>query len=266
MAVPIMEVSPAVRVRSNFGELGMDRMAELAGEHMSLAAAGSKSYAESLIELTDARIAAIRERDLWRRVQKADFPCVKTLADFDFSFQPSLSRPLVEDLATMGFLERRENIVLVGSPGVGKTHIAVALGIEAVRYRKLTYFADCQRLVEDLRRAKAKGQLERRMRFYTHLSLPILDEPGYLAIDKEGADLLFQLVGRRYEHRSTIVTTNVSIGAWAQVFGDPVAASAIADRICHHCHMIRITGRSYRMKDLLPDLPAESRDVTRNGR
>ncbi|MBR3384216.1 MAG: IS21-like element helper ATPase IstB, partial [Atopobiaceae bacterium] len=256
MAAPVVEASPAVRVRSNLEELGMDRMAELAGEHMSLVAAGSKTYAESLLELTGAQVAAVRERDLWRRVQKANFPYVKTLADFDFSFQPSLSRPVVEDLATMGFLERGENVVLVGSPGVGKTHIAVSLGVEAVRCRKLTYFADCQRLVDDLKRAAAKGQLERRMRFYAHLSLLILDELGYLGIDKEGADLLFQLVSRRYERRSTIVTTNVGIGAWAQVFGDPVTASAIADRVCHHCHVIRITGRSYRMKDILPDLPA----------
>ena len=132
----------------------------------------------------------------------------------------------------------------------GKTHIAVALGVEAVRARKLTYFADCQRLVSDLKRASEKGALERRMRFYAHLSLLILDEVGYLEVDKEGAALVFQLVSRRYERRSTIVTTNVGIGAWAKVFGDPVTASAIADRLCHHCTVIRITGRSYRTKDL----------------
>ena len=266
MAAPMVEASPAVRVRSNLEELGMDRMAELAGEHMSLVASGSKTYAESMLELTDAQLAAVRERDLWRRVQKANFPYVKTLADFDFSFQPSISRPAVEDLATMGFLERKENVVLVGSPGVGKTHIAVALGVEAVRCRKLTYFADCQRLVDDLKRAAAKGQLERRMRFYAHLSLLILDELGYLGIDKEGADLLFQLVSRRYERRSTVVTTNVGIGAWSKVFGDPVTASAIADRVCHHCHVIRITGRSYRMKDLLPEVTERPVEGARNGR
>ena len=128
----------------------------------------------------------------------------------------------------------------------GKTHIAVALGVEAVRCRKPAYFADCQRLVDDLKRAAAKGQLERRMRFYAHLSLLILDELGYLGIDKEGADLLFQLVSRRYERRSTVVTTNVGIGAWSKVFGDPVTASAIADRVCHHCTLVKITGMSYR--------------------
>ena len=115
-----------------------------------------------------------------------------------------------------------------------------------------------QRLVGDLKRAAEKGALERRMRFYAHLSLLIVDEVGYLDVDKEGADLLFQLVSRRYERRSTIVTTNVGMGAWAKVFGDPVVASAIADRLCHHCTVLKITGRSYRTKDLAPDRDAGS--------
>lgn len=253
MSAPIVEATPHQRVRNNLEELGLDRMAESVGEHMSLVASGAKTFPESMLEMTDAQLAAVRERDLWRRVEKANFPYVKTLADFDFSFQPSIPRGVVEDLAGLGWLDRRENVVLVGSPGVGKTHIAVALGVEAVRARKLTYFADCQRLVSDLKRASEKGALERRMRFYAHLSLLILDEVGYLEVDKEGADLVFQLVSRRYERRSTIVTTNVGIGAWAKVFGDPVTASAIADRLCHHCTVIRITGRSYRTKDLLPE-------------
>ena len=138
--------------------------------------------------------------------------------------------------------------VLVGSPGVGKTHIAVALGVEAVRARKLTYFVACQRLVGDLKRVAEKGALECRMRFYSHPSLLIVDEVGYLDVDKEGADLPLQLISRRYERRSTTVTTNVGIGAWAKVFGDPVVANAIADRLRHHCTVLKITGRSYRTK------------------
>ena len=118
----------------------------------------------------------------------------------------------------------------------GKTHLAVSLGVEAVKARKLTYFVDCQRLVSDLERAADKGQLERRMRFYSHLSLLVIDEVGYLEVGKRGADLLFQLVSRRYERRSTIVTTNVGIGSWAKVFGDPVVASAIADKLCEASH------------------------------
>lgn len=245
--------SVAERTRANLEELGLDAMAASAPEYSRLVAEGAKSFPEALLEMTDAQVSALRERDLDRRVQKANFPYVKTLRDFDFSFQPSLPRGVVEDLASLGFLERRENVVLVGSPGVGKTHIAVALGVEAVRARKLVYFVDCQRLVADLERAAAKGTLERRLRFYAHVSLLVIDELGYLEIGKGGADLLFQLVSRRYGTRSTIVTTNVGIGSWGKVFGDPVVASAIADRVCHHCTVLRITGRSYRTKDLLPE-------------
>lgn len=259
------EGSVSERIRGNLEELGLDAMASSAPEYSRLVATGAKSFPEALLEMTDAQVAAAGERDLGRRIEKASFPYVKTLRDFDFSFQPSIPRGVVEDLATLGLLERHENVVLVGSPGVGKTHIAVALGVEAIRARKLTYFTDCQRLVSDLAHAAGKGQLERRLRFYAHLSLLIVDEVGYLDVDKQGADLLFQLVSRRYERRSTIVTTNVGMGSWAKVFGDPVVASAIADRLCHHCHPIRITGRSYRTKDLAPQDRASPAAVADSG-
>ena len=180
---------------------------------------------------------------------------MKTLADFDWSFQPSVPRPQVEELATLRFVDRAENVLLVGSPGVGKTHLAVAIGVEAVRAGREVRFCDCARLVEDLRDAQSRGILAKRLKYYAHSKLLIIDELGYLAIDAEGADLMFQLVSTRYEQRSTIITTNVGIGGWARVFGDDVAASAIADRVCHHCTLIRITGRSYRLKDL----PSERR-------
>lgn len=137
-----------------------------------------------------------------------------------------------------------------GSPGVGKTHLAVAIGVEAVRAGREVKFIDCARLVDDLRDAQARGILKKRLKYYAHSKLLIIDELGYLDIDEGGADLLFQLVSTRYEQRSTIITTNVGIGGWAKAFGDEVAASAIADRICHHCHIVRITGRSYRLKDV----------------
>lgn len=172
------EGSVSERIRGNLEELGLDAMASSAPEYSRLVATGAKSFPEALLEMTDAQVADVRERDLGRRIEKASFPYVKTLRDFDFSFQPSIPRGVVEDLATLGFLDRHENVVLVGSPGVGKTHIAVALGVEAVRARKLTYFTDCQRLVSDLAHAAGKGQLERRLRFYAHLSLLIVDEVG----------------------------------------------------------------------------------------
>jgi DNA replication protein DnaC len=259
------EGSVSERIRGNLEGLGLDAMASSAPEYSRLVATGAKSFPEALPGMTDAQVAAVRERGLGRRIEKAGFPYAKTPRDFDFSFQPSIPRGVVEDLATLGFLDRHENVVPVGSPGVGKAHIAVALGVEAVRAREPTHSTDCQRLVSDLAHAAGKGQLERRLRFYAHLSLPIVDEVGYLDVDKQGAGLLFQLVSRRHEGRSTIVTTNVGMGSWAKVFGDPVVASAIADRLCHHCRPTRITGRPHRTKDLAPQDRASPAVVADSG-
>lgn len=204
------------------------------------------------METTAAQVAAVRARDLDRGVEKANFPYAKTLADLDFSFRPSNDRPAMEELAALGFPERRENAVLVGSPGVGRTHMAVALGVGAVRARKPTHFVACQRLVGGLKRAAEEGALERGMRLRSRLSLLIVDEVGCLDVDKEGADPPSRLVPRCHERRSAMVTTNVGMGAWAKALGDPVAASAIADRPRRQCTVPKITGRSYRTKDLAP--------------
>ena len=246
-----VQASPLNRLAANLEELGLDGMASSVPEYVRLVADGEKDLVTTMLELTDAQVAAKRRADDGRRIRMANFPYVKTLADFDWSFQPSVPRGLVEQLATLQFVERGDNVVLVGSPGVGKTHLSVAIGYEAVMARKQVYFADCSRLVEDLKRASSKDALPRRMRFYEHCSLLIIDELGYLDIGKEGADLLFQLVNRRYVlGRSTIVTTNVPVGRWGDVFGSNVTASAIADRLCHHCTLVKITGRSYRLKDV----------------
>lgn len=145
---------------------------------------------------------------------------MKGLADFDWDFQPSVPRARIEELATLRFIERAENVLLVGSPGVGKTHLAVAVGIEAVRAGREVRFMDCARLVEDLQDAQARGILKKRLKYYAHSKLLVIDELGYLDIGEGGADLLFQLISTRYEQRSTIITANVGIGGWGKVFGD----------------------------------------------
>ena len=227
-----VQASPLNRLAANLEELGLGGMASSVPDYVRLVADGEKDLVTAMLELTDAQVAAKRRSDDDRRVRMANFPYIKTLADFDWTFQPS------------------DNVVFVGSPGVGKSHLSIALGYEAVMARKQVRFADCSRLVEDLKQASAKETLSRRMRFYEHCSLLIVDELGYLDIGKEGADLLFQLVNRRYLlRRSTIVATNVPVGQWGDVFGSNVTASATADRLCHHCALMRITGRSYRLKD-----------------
>lgn len=243
--------SPLARLTANLEELGLGAVAPVVPDCVGLVADGEKDLVTALLEITDAQMAAKRRADDDRRIRMANFPFLKTLADFEWSFQPGVPRGTLEQLATLEFLERGDNVVLVGSPGVGKTHLSVAMGCEAVMARKQVYFADCSKLVEDLKRAVEKDGFAKRMRFYEHCSLLIIDELGYLDIGREGANLLFQLISRRYLlGRSTIVTTNVPVGQWGDVFGDNVTASAIADRLCHHCTPVKITGRSYRLKDL----------------
>lgn len=214
------------RIRENLSELGLDAMAAGLPHWMSAVAAGEADFASAMLAMTSEEAEAKRRRGTDRKVRAAGFPFVKTLADFDFSFQPSIPRAVVDDLATLRFLEAAENVVLVGSPGVGKTHIAVALGVEAVRARKEVRFTDCAALVRDLKDASSRGILAKRLKYYAHATLLIIDELGYL---------------------------DVAVGLWADVFGDAVTAAAIADRVCHHCTMLKITGRSYRMKDLLAE-------------
>lgn len=164
-------------------------------------------------------VAAPPERILSQRIKSSGFPYVKTLTDFDWSFQPSSPRPKVEELATLRFVNRAENALFVGSPGVGKTHPAIALDIEAVKASREVQFMDCTRLVDDLKDTQARGILKKRLKYYAHSKLLIIDELGYLDIDEGDADRLFQLVSTRYEQRSTIITTNVGIGGWAKMFG-----------------------------------------------
>lgn len=253
MSEPVIEESPYARASGNLSVLKPDQMAASLPDYVRMVGDGEMEFAAALAEMTEAEVAAREARITRQRVRSSGFPCVKTLSGFDWSFQPSVPRAKIEELATLRFIEGAENVLLVGSPGVGKTHLAVALGIEAVRARKEVRFMDCARLVDDLKDAQSRGILKKRLKYYSHSKLLIIDELGYLDIDESGADLLFQLVSARYEQRSTVITTNVGIGGWAKVFGDEVAASAIADRVCHHCHVIKITGRSYRLKDLPAD-------------
>lgn len=185
------------------------------------------------------------------RITMARFPFHKTLESFDFKFQPSIDVKLLRELAGGRYMDSGDNVLFLGPPGVGKTHLAVALGIKACEQGVRTLFISATALITILGRAFAEGRLEERLKILTQPQLLIIDEIGYLPIDRQGANLFFQLVSRRYERGSIILTSNQSLGAWGEVFGDAIIASAILDRLLHHSITVNIKGESFRLKEKL---------------
>lgn len=237
------------RLLSNLEELQLNRIKDNLDEHIGRINNKELDYIESLHELTNLEIQAREDRATHACVRVANFPYRKELKDFDFSFNPKINKEKILDFKHLRYIENKENILFLGVPGVGKTHLATSIGIEAAKNRKITYFINCHDLILQLKRAKLENRLETRLKFFSKYKVLIIDEVGYLPIDKEGANLLFQLINKRYENSSTIITTNKPFSEWGEVFGDSVLASAILDRLLHHSHVINIVGSSYRLKD-----------------
>ena len=184
------------------------------------------------------------------------FATIKTLAGFDFSFQPSLDRDRILTLAQLGFVSRHEVVHLLGPPGTGKSHLAIALGVEAVKAGRSVYFCTLADLLGQLARAEREGRLQERIRFFTRAALLIVDEIGYLPVVPGGGNLFFQLVAARYERGAMILTSNRGFAEWGDVFGDPVVATALLDRLLHHAVVVQIEGSSYRLRqhaELMPE-------------
>ncbi len=182
-------------------------------------------------------------------IQIAHFPVVRRLEDFDFSLQPSIDQKLLRELETGRFIANGENVLLLGPPGVGKTHLAIGLGRKVVEHGASALFVPALGLVAQMMRAESEGRLEERLTHLTKPKLLIIDELGYLPFERRAAHLLFQLVNRRYERGSMILTSNQPVGNWGEVFGDAVLATAILDRLLHHSHVITIKGESYRLRE-----------------
>lgn len=237
------------KARQYLQQLGLEQAAAVLESRLEVAAQKQVSYVEFLADLLGIEAAARRERYLQTRTRLAHLPFYRTLEQFDFAFQPSVDERLVRELATLAFVADAANVIFLGPPGVGKTHLAVALGIKAIEAGFGVYFVRAQDLLEDLRRAQAEHRLDRRMRVYLAPKVLIIDEFGVWPYDRQAATALFALISARYERGSILLTSNKSFAEWGEVLGDAVIASAILDRLLHHSYVLNIRGESYRLRE-----------------
>lgn len=237
------------KARQYLEQLGLPQAAAVLDSRLEAATHRQMSYAEFLVDLLGIEAAARRERYLRTRTRLAHLPFHRTLEQFDFSFQPSVDQRQIRELASLAFVADAANVVFLGPPGVGKTHLAVALGIKAIEAGHSVYFVRAHDLLEDLRRAQAEHRLDRRMRVYLAPKVLIVDEFGVWPYDRTAATALFALISARYERGSVILTSNKGFAEWGEVLGDPVIATAILDRLLHHSHVINIRGESYRLRE-----------------
>ena len=244
-----MAHTPRDGIRSMLADLKMPGSLEAVDVILGEIDGGRLAATEAISRLLSAQISLRNNRRLQAAMRSSRLPSVKTLESFDFSFQPSIKRGQIESLHQLNFLDRKENVVLLGPPGVGKTHLAISLAIAAAQRGRRVYYGTLIDLITSLEEAQAAGQLTRRLAVLTHPSLLVVDEIGYLPIHHTGAVLFFQLMNRRYERASTVLTSNKGFEEWGEVLGDDVMAAALIDRVLHHCHLVNIRGNSYRMRE-----------------
>jgi DNA replication protein DnaC len=241
----------STRIRTTAAKLGLPHLAEALNQYVQRADEAKMGYLDFL-DLVLAEELAVRDDRRFRNgLRLSKLPHHKTLDDYDFSFQPDLDPRKVKDLATLSFVEDKANVALLGPPGVGKTHIAVALAVAACRAGYSIYFTSLDDMVRHLKAAEDQGRLISKLTSYLRPAVLVVDEVGYQPLERTEANLVFQVISKRYEKGSIILTSNKTFGEWGQVFGDEVLATAILDRLLHHCEVVSINGNSYRLKNRL---------------
>lgn len=236
---------------NNLKELKLNQISINLDEYIDKVNEGKISIVDALYELTSKEIEVKNFNAMNAMVKVAGFPHHKELKDFDFDFQPKINKQQFLDFESLRFLENNSNIILIGNSGVGKTHLATSIGIAAAKKRVSTYFIKCHDLIDQLKKAYLENRLETRIKHFAKYKLLIIDEIGYLPIGEEEAKMFFQLIDRRYEKKSTIITSNINLSDWSDIFVDNMLASAILDRLVHHSSIVSILGSSYRTAEAL---------------
>jgi DNA replication protein DnaC len=256
--IPTIGTADREALEAGLKRLKLRRIREVIDEAAELATQEEPGYLDFVAYLVEQEIAAREQTQFQKRLKAARFREIKRLEDFDFAFQTSISRQTIAELANLGFIEAKENIALCGPSGVGKSHLAIALGYEAVKAGYRVGYYPFDELLADLYASLADGSTQQRMRSILRNDLIIWDELGFVSMDQTASDHVFQLVSRIYEQRSLIITTNLDFSEWGDLFGNTATATAVLDRFLHHAHVLMLKGDSYRMRSRLrPPTPAE---------